>query len=162
MKKLFYVFPLCVLASCASPYTMKNNFNPDEVKWSLQDGTAVIKGQGFLRTVGGDVKTCAGYPVKLVPYSSYTEEIHNAYLNGKLTAGISNKDTNLFTYRKTTQCDAQGNFEFSNLPAGRWYAETLVHWSVPSGYLNLSQGGWIQSDVISTYPNKTTQVILTK
>ncbi|MCP1220368.1 hypothetical protein NKW45_00705 [Acetobacter orientalis] len=141
---------------------MKNAFDPNEVKWSLERGTSTIKGQGFLRTVGGEVRTCAGYPVKLVPYSAYTGEIYEASISGQLTAGIANKDSASGAFRKMTQCDAQGNFEFTDLPAGRWFAETIVHWQVPNGYIMSNQGGWIGSGIITTIPNKVTSVLITR
>lgn len=162
MKVFIPLLALISLTSCASPYTIKTSFNPEEVQWSLKSGTSTIKGQGFLRTVGGDIKTCAGYPVDIVPYSKYSAEIHDANENGKLRSGIANKDSAQASFKKITQCDAQGNFEFTDLPAGQWFAETLVKWQVSNGYYMENQGGWIESNIITTQPNKVTSVVLTK
>lgn len=64
---------LLALSGCAAqPYTIQTPFNDAEMAWSQSPGTAAIKGQGFLKTVGGDVKTCAGNVVSLVPDTPYT------------------------------------------------------------------------------------------
>ena len=79
---------------------------------------------------------------------------------------------------RQTKCDAQGNFEFYNIPAGHWILKTDVEWSVfwvegsyspsinigrihmPSSYsshlIDSKQGGILTLDIIvkDNEPNK--------
>ena len=91
------------------------------------DGPSNLHGQAFLKTVGGDVKTCAGESVLLLPATPYVDE-----LIAKESAGVSeNADSRLISFSRKTICDAQGNFSFARLPAQRWYVLTEVTWGVP-------------------------------
>ena len=58
---------------------------------------------------------------------------------------------------KRGQCDAQGNFSFSQLPAGAWFVVTQVNWVV--GYNR--QGGTLMREV-DLSNNETVQVLLTR
>jgi hypothetical protein len=90
-------------------------------------GAASLHGQAFLKTVGGDVKTCAGARVLLLPGAAYVDE-----LLAKKKAGVSvDADQRLQSYTRATICDAQGNFSFAGLPEQRWYVLTTVTWGVP-------------------------------
>lgn len=90
-------------------------------------GPANLHGQAFLKTVGGDVKTCAGARVLLLPATPYVDELLT-----KTKAGISVQvDPRLMSYSRSTICDAQGSFSFVGLPAQRWYVLTDVTWGVP-------------------------------
>jgi len=160
-RYLCVAFSLLTLTACASPYTVQSKFNASQVEWSRKSGDATVKGQAFLKTVGGDVKTCAGNLVRLVPESSYAAEIYAAYLVGQTRQGIANPDNSQRDFQKTTLCDSQGNFAFKNLPAGKWIIEALVRWQVPSGYLMLNQGGNIM-DSVTTRDHEESDVIITK
>jgi len=98
----------------------------DFALWS-GPGPSNLHGQAFLKTVGGDVKTCAGEDVLLLPATPYIDE-----LLAKETAGVTAKpDSRAVSLIRRTICDAQGNFSFSRLPAQRWYVLTKVTWGVP-------------------------------
>jgi hypothetical protein len=105
------------------------------------NGPANLRGQAFLKTVGGDVKTCAGERVLLLPGIPYVDELFE-----KAKGGISaSPDPQLMSYVRSTICDAQGNFSFAQLPAQRWYVVTRVTWGVPHVEAPGSQPGPLTS-----------------
>jgi hypothetical protein len=154
------------LAACASPYTIKTVFNPADVAWSQQPGTATIYGQAFLRTRGGDVRTCAGNKVILFPKSAYTTEIYHVYQQ-EIThevhySKVINRDPEALVYKRETRCDVSGSFHFDNLPVGDWYVAARVVWEARSSGYGLSpQGGTIFTPA-HTNANEKTEVILTR
>lgn len=126
---------------------------------------AEISGQGFLKTKGGDVKTCAGNSVYLniagnqddyvLAYSLYKSSIKIQKLMEKIN-NINNvedseevkiKRNKLNNISKSkyyeTQCDAQGNFKFKNIKNGTYNIGTTVEWYV--GYEK--QGGFIHKEI---------------
>jgi len=149
-----------LLGGCAQrAYTVRAPFNPDSVSWALKTGSDILSGQAFMRTVGGDVKTCAGSPVALVPYDSYFSAVAQANVEGY--SSITNTDPRANAYVRKTKCDVQGGFSFSNLPTGQWIVVTKVVWGVPNGYFVVPQGGPL-SLVADTSPSSDTKVLLTK
>jgi len=110
--------------AAAGPHAMVTPYSEaDFAPWS-GSGPATLRGQAFLRTVGGDVKTCAGQDVYLVPGNSYDNE-------AMLSHGHAVLDPAAFHYWRKSICDAQGNFTFTGLPARRWYVGATVKWGVP-------------------------------
>lgn len=99
----------------------------DLVPWQ-GSGQATIRGQAFLKTIGGDVKTCAGNSVVLFPLDAYGRALMSADLSSNDDPGV---DPRFASYVKQTTCDAQGNFVFENVAAQEWGIETSVTWSVP-------------------------------
>jgi hypothetical protein len=89
-------------------------------------GSANLRGQAFLKTVGGDVKTCAGSDVYLLPATPYVVQLISRAHPTEATL-----DPRLSKQFRHSLCDAQGNFEFHNLPTGRWFIDTSVTWGVP-------------------------------
>lgn len=114
----------CVLTDAAAmsvPFVVE-----DFAAWA-GSGAGNLHGQAFLKTVGGDVKTCAGERVLLLPGVPYVDELLE-----KGRHGISvSPDPRLASYERSTVCDAQGNFSFTQLPAQRWHVLTRVTWAVP-------------------------------
>ena len=127
--------------------------------------TSTITGQGFLKTQGGDVKTCAGNEVYLEPFKDEKNWTYQKIAADKLVVAISNnlsiKLAKLMVssgdnsdYKKSqekpcevvqpaydyktlddslvqkTQCDAGGNFEFTNLKQCKYIIATEVRWKV--------------------------------
>jgi hypothetical protein len=113
----------CVLTDAAAmpPFAVA-----DFAPWS-GSGPATLHGQAFLKTVGGDVKTCAGSRVVLLPATPYVDAL---LAKGKAAISVQ-ADPRLASYARTTICDAQGNFSLAGLPAQRWYVLTSVTWGVP-------------------------------
>lgn len=99
--------------------------------WSLAKGANTIKGSAFLRTRGGEVRTCAGYPVHLLPSSPVTDKwIEEQF--GAATGGMRPVKwrPKFGEYDRETDCDAQGNFQFGSLPDGRYHVIAQVEWEV--------------------------------
>lgn len=150
------------LVGCASTTTPKyaniiSPFNPNEVAWIKKEGVGTVTGQAFLKTRGGDVKTCAGNKVILIPSSNYAvERIRLLYGTGD--KGISYNlqtssgeylpvsDPLYQEYTLQTYCDASGNFEFDNLPDGIYYINTSVFWETGAKYKG-TQGGYLMQRV---------------
>lgn len=145
------------LTGCASkPFTPTKRFNPSELEWANASGSGVLSGQAFLKTVAGDVKTCAGNPVRLIPHSSYSAE-RIQYLYGNLVRGfnqsslfssktIVNPDPRFYGYIRETVCDAQGEFKFGNIPDGTYYITTHVLWKVSADAYS-TEGGVLMKRV---------------
>lgn len=142
---------------------LTSKFNPDEAEFILNEGDGTILGQAFLRQRGGGVVTCAGSNVLLIPRTKYAEERMRA-LYGTTDGGV-NYGANpkfipdSFDYSeltRTAQCDAQGNFEFSNVPSGRFFVATYVVWEVA----NVPQGGAVMKPV-ELQPGQRMSVLLT-
>ena len=91
-------------------------------------GPASLHGQAFLKTVGGDVKTCAGEKVALLPATPYNNEVMHSGANNN----FENRDARADQYVRYSICDAGGNFSFSNLPAQEWMVLVSVTWGVPT------------------------------
>ena len=97
-------------------------FNKEEYK----SGSNTVTGQAFLRQKGGGVVTCAGETVSMHPDNDLYDDISSGYVSDKQ---LNNEEKDLF---KASQCDAQGNFEFYKVPAGRWVIKVNVKWSAYS------------------------------
>lgn len=118
------------LAACApQPHLMSTPLSDAAFQPWVGTGQASLSGQAFLKTVGGDVKTCAGEHVTLLPDNAYDEEWWNAAKAGQAT----DLPPDVGRYFRRTTCDAFGRFRFDGLPAGRWIVLTVVTWGVPSG-----------------------------
>ena len=147
---------LLILASATrQPVQIKTTFDPLEHNVYTQPGESSIKGQGFLRQQGGGVVTCAGSEVLLMPVTSYFREVVMHFRAGNTPQIAKNIDQ--IAARKRGQCDAQGNFSFSQLPAGSWFVMTQVNWVVSSN----EQGGRLIREVYLS-KNETIQVLLTE
>ena len=111
------VFAMLLFTSCAQQksYTIKAPFRSEDWKLGLETGNCKLTGQALLRTKGGDVKTCAGEEVILMPYNPYTEELYSVGKQGGFSEA-SNFEPSIKNYLKVTTCDDDGDFEFDNLP----------------------------------------------
>lgn len=108
--------------------------------YALQSGSATVEGSGFLRQRGGDVVSCAGSSVWLVPDTSYFQwasgqdrfTVQEALLNPEVTE-----------YVRTESCDVEGRFSFTQVPNGEYLAGTIVTWEVfdDNPFTDDTQGG---------------------
>ncbi len=146
-----------LLSGCAiqKPVQLQTKFDYESHKAYIQNGTSVLKGQGFLRQQGGGVVTCAGSPVYLMPSTPFFREAVNLLRVGKNPQIGQKLDPAYNAVLKQSQCDAQGNFLFTNLPPGSWFVVTEVKWIV--GYNQ--QGGGLLREVSTN--NNEIQVLLT-
>lgn len=156
MKKQFLLASL-ILSGCQilPPVQMTNEFDSSTHSSFLEPGTSKIKGQAFLKQNGGTVVTCAGNLVYLTPDTQYFREVFDIAKKRRKPKDDNNKDEKNKYVRKA-QCDAQGNFEYNDLPENNWILATEVKWKV--GY-STQGGGLIRN--IKTNDNQTTTVILT-
>lgn len=153
------VLVLGVLSGCAQQRTVSLGAFPEaEYKALAKEGTGVVKGQIFLKTVGGDVKYGAGVEVSLIPVTSYSAPAWQAYQAG---AKLTTPDPRVREYSILTQSDGTGNFEFRDVPPGRYYVGGEVIWQIPT-QLGLSrQGGWVMNQVTAKNGFES-KVIVTK
>ncbi len=162
-----------LLSSCATAPavypTPSSSFNASEVTWFEADGGGSITGSAVLRTRGGDVKTCAGYPVGLIPVSTYATEIMTSTF-GQSSRGFAPSyalrkleavDDYFRRMQRKSTCDAQGYFTFSNLPSGDYYVVTGIQWEVPGRYISSMQGGVLMQRVWLGENEKRTIVLTT-
>lgn len=174
MKILHLTLTTAVLtAGCATiEVPINSSFSSTEVSWFNAEGTNSIEGSAFMRTKGGDVKTCAGYDVTLMPYSNYASErmtyIYGNSEEGYRTLGLqrkyefSNESAEYHKYSKDTKCDAQGEFEFNDLPDGDYYVIAGVQWQTGAGAgAELFPQGAILMKRVTTANGETQKVTMT-
>ena len=164
------------LSGCASlvappprQVNLTSTFNPQEVAWSKATGTGSITGQAFFQTRGGQPRTCAGLQVSLQPHSTYGDERLSAIYGNTEKGAVHALATRVQfvpddpTYKetvKTSTCDAQGNFSFTSLPAGKYFLVASIVWSIPGQEFAPPQGGaLLQSVTLADGENK--RIILT-
>lgn len=130
MRRILVTGLLAALAGCApAPHLMNTPFSDAAFAPWAGSGPSSLTGQAFLKTVGGDVKTCAGERVTLIPANTYDNEWVGAASAGHST----HLPPYVGRYFRTTRCDADGRFGFTGLPARRWFVLTVVTWGVPNG-----------------------------
>ena len=150
-----------LLLGCTSTVKQSVPFDETQLTPYLAEGTATITGSAFLKTKGGEVKLGAGNTVKLFPATDYFKE--RVKLAGTLKAfqQLEGYDSRLNKYVRTTTADAQGNFEFKDVPAGEYYASCSITWQIRSGYGVRTTGG--QPMVfVSVKAGETVKVVVTQ
>lgn len=147
-------------ASAAPPRERKAVFNEAEYSTYDRPGTAVLRGQAFMRTRGGDVKTAAGSQVFLNPWTSYSAEWFAATLEG---VAMAPPDGRAARFSRVVQADADGRFEFTGLPDGVFLVLTTVRWEAATGYHGaLQPQGAAVGAKVSLTPGESRSVILTR
>ena len=130
MKTIIVLLATVLLGACASsgvPTMQVGGFDHDEVAFSQETGTNTIVGHAMLKQRDGEVRTCAGEEVTLLPMGSYGR----CYAHALTRARIETDPDELRQwnqYARSTRCDPQGRFEFANLPSGDWMIQTRVTW----------------------------------
>jgi hypothetical protein len=132
---------------CGCAYTMKTPFDPVHHKRFVVTarGTAGVKGQAFAVQRGGGVVYAAGCEIELYPNTPYFQEMNSAIRRGRR---IDNYAPEAREYIRETVADAEGRFEFKNVPAGYYCLLTNITWEVPNGTAFMTQeGGAVFVDV---------------
>lgn len=156
MKKTLAALALAAsLGACATakPIALTTPYDRSDFAWAEARGTNSIRGSAVLRTVGGEVRSCGGYEANLIPDTPYSRE-RMSHLYGSTERGfqqVPNILTPQITFEqdpadyqsvgRTSACDAQGEFEFNDLPDGPYFVVVPIIWSVPTGYVTEMQGG---------------------
>ena len=130
---------------------MQTKFDYSEHEPYAQPGANSIKGRAFLNQQG-DIVTCAGSRVLLVPGTSYFREMIRHFVARSDPDPPEKAYPSLKNMFRKTECDAQGNFSFTNIPDGGWFILTEV---------NTRHGGMLIQEVPPVSNGKTTQVLLT-
>jgi len=135
-----------ILGACATyettPVPLANAFDAAAFDWTTIRGNGAIKGDAVLRTRGGDVKTCAGLSVRLIPVTPHTEEwvmrrfstSMGGYSSYDAYATRVNLDPGASRFIEDKRCNAQGAFSFEGLPDGEYFVVATVTWEALSGY----------------------------
>lgn len=165
IKQILAALVLVAFVGCVPRVAIKPvdriPFPEDEYKRLASTGTAIVKGQAFLKTRGGDVKTAAGNEVILNPVTTYTNQWYEVnYLKGM---PMKEPDSRLWQYVKKQIADGNGRFTFKNVPAGDYYVTVPVFWEAPVGYQGglVLQGGFI-SKRITVKDGEEIEIILTR
>ena len=168
--KQYMMTAALLIAGCATvPVTevpLSTTFSKSDVAWFDIAGTSKIEGSAFLRTKGGTVKTCAGYEVELLPYSSYAAErmsfIYGSATNGHLIGPrrawtFIPDHPDFYNSFKKVVCNANGEFEFGSLPAGDYFVIAKVTWDIEKVF---DEGGLLMKKV-SVAAGDTQKVTMT-
>jgi len=148
------------IAGCATPYQPQQIFNMFEFFPYQTKGTATIRGSAFLKTRGGEVRLGAGNEVELVPLVPYIEErLQVGTIRG---VPLPPRDSRVDAFSRKTIADAQGNFEFTGLPAGRYVLYCAIVWEVPFGSYTTQQTGGTAYAVVTVKEGETAKVIVTR
>lgn len=153
-KVILAALATLTLAACAGRVVETTvPFDPNEVSYINQRGSADIEGQAFFRQRGGGVVTCAGEEVRLAPAGEYTTQrmtqIYGSAQGGRVNVlqGVSqdNLDPGYLSMMRTSVCDAEGDFIFSNVANGDYYVLTRVLWTVGDSFI--PEGGGLAQRV---------------
>lgn len=125
-----------ILVACASEAPRLPRMAFPEAEYAAlpkASGQSIIKGQAFLKTMGGDVKRAAGNPVVLEPVTSYSIEWFEKQHLQRLA--METPDPRRKPYIRTETADADGRFMFRNVPAGEYFVISFVRWmgQAPNG-----------------------------
>lgn len=143
---------------------LAKDFDPAVAAKYSAAGSGKITGQAFLKTRGGNVRLGAGNSIMLMPDDAWTRR---AVALMKTDPGANKLPSEIATYLartiRTEQADAQGNFEFGDLPAGLYRLHTLILWEVPTGYrYGMETTGGEVETVALVKDGATARVMLTR
>ena len=162
--KLVILVPLTVaLGSCAATsFRTVTPFDSESAKKLLEDGPNTIKGSAVVRQGRGEVVSCAGRPVYLVPATAYADE-RMRIVYGRLDHGFSNNRQTFqnepLGYKelvRETHCDARGYFAFRSVADGTFYVASQITWS--AGNYSTKRGSLMKRVTVSN--GDTKQIVL--
>ena len=131
---------------------MQTKFDYSEHEPYAKPGENGMTGQGFLRQPGVGTVTCAGSRVLLLPATSYFREMFwHMIIAGSEPEPPETPYPSLKSMIRRTQCDAQGNFSFSEIPDGTWFILTEVN----------ARGGGVLITEVTLSNGRIIQVLLT-
>ncbi len=146
MRLIMLFVAVAVLSACVpmTPPVSRMPFPENEYTSLTKSGNATVRGQAFLKTRGGDVKTAAGNVVNLNPVTSYSLEWYEkAYLTA---SRIVPADPRMWNYVVKQVADGSGRFTFKNVAPGEYFVTSTVTWETATGYQGALQ---VQGGVVS-------------
>ncbi|WP_330113946.1 hypothetical protein SA496_14330 [Pseudomonas sp. JS3066] len=160
MRAVVPLLALTLMAGCAqAPKPIEfGTFPVSEYQALPKTGTSTIAGQIFMKTRGGDVKYGAGTEVVLVPVTSYTTPLLEAYQQDR---PITAPDPRVKEYSRRMLTDGTGSFRFEKVPGGSYYVIGSVSWEAPTQWGLSKQGGHLLSPV-TVEEGQEARVIVTK
>ena len=143
LTKALTALIILLLIGCVSapqPHVFVNSYSGDMQMptRSPEDAIYTIEGSGFLKTMGGDTKDCAGANVNLTEETiegAYEREVNG--LSSRVLA-VTTVDPEFLSDRrersrllmsKSTQCDVDGKFEFTGVEPGLYTVSTRITWN---------------------------------
>jgi hypothetical protein len=120
------------LAGCSSgpAYQILTPFMADDFRTWSQAGKETITGQAFFKLPGGQVVTCAGESVSLLPATGYNTELEKLLETGK--GYPPNYDRQAHRFDRKAMCDGAGKFSFDGVPHLNWLVVVRITWQEPS------------------------------
>jgi len=129
-----------LMSACASAPTKTVPFDASAVAFANQTGNSTITGQAFytrdkngVNSVDNTTCSCAGRKVRLIPLSTYTKAETDAWVKKIRWSDPRPIGTAPYNERSAV-CDAQGNFTFDSLPAGKWIVFASIPFKGSDGY----------------------------
>lgn len=164
---------IILLAGCSSQEYRYSLVYQPRVEWPLDEykkieqhqGSNIVTGQCFLKTRGGDVKTCAGNKVYLNPVTSYSKQFVDVVIHQYTGRGVvlepTIPDYRINDFLEETVADADGRFKFYNVPDGEYYLYSSVLWEAGTGYQGKleQQGGWVLKKVSIVTNNRNEYIV---
>jgi hypothetical protein len=136
-----------LVAGCVAPpkpVAINTRFAPADHVAYMTPGTIKVNGQAFLRQQGGGTVTCAGSRAVLFPATGYFRDSTDILARGGIPDISNNRPgADMKALIRETRCDAQGNFEFEKVAAGRYIVMSEVRWTVA----NSQNGGFVKREV---------------
>ena len=186
VKVILATIAISFVSGCATsaPARVKtvNKYDPAETAWAREEGTGVVIGSAMVRTKKGDVLHCGALEVQLIPMSVYRAErarliygnatkkviSHRATAFAPTPDGVVNLEAAPALAKLDvliTACDADGDFEFYDVPEGEWFIHTTATQSRFVGSDNMFVSSTVEDAVWWMQPiyvesDKTTRVRL--
>jgi len=186
MKNLIAAASLVIAATgCATtppPVVQQTTeYQFEDAAWAREEGTATVTGAAMVRLKNGQVLHCGALEVAMIPVTDYTferaqliygqsEKIQVSHTADIFSAGPSG--VNLEAVHPTeaqdrlvSVGDADGDFEFLDVPAGDWFVHTTAYQERFVGSDNIFVSSTASDRVmwmkrIQVKPGRTNRIVL--
>lgn len=158
------------LAGCAAgpkAVDLGIRFDPDATAPLLKPGNNTVEGSALVRFVNGDILTCAGNFVSLVPVTPYSRAWAKE-LTGKESGGFRafsegeqkfNDQDAFYKAQIDSTCAVDGKFSFDNVADGEFYVFTMAKQQIATGVGAYLRGGLL-TKLVKAEGGKTVRVVL--
>lgn len=141
-------FSLIILGCSSNQIIIPSQFNGEQARLMLSKGNNTVKGIAYVKTDIGDVISCSGFPIELIPATDYANQRiaaftdngrvgaisfqNHSYLSGLVKPDV--KDYSELTLKTT--CDESGKFEFVNVSNGDYHIKAMAAWKQRFGFVH--------------------------